>query len=319
MSEAQQPSIAHFPTIIFTSIMGMSGLSVGYYELVGTWAGFETIAVVIHSITSICLSILLVFQLIKTIKYPRVIVAEFLNPAIVGSFSTIPISFLLQAQAWNYWHITYSTYLWWTGVTCLFLINFMVFSTWLHQKTTFSKLTPIWFIPMVGNMIVGFLAKTLGQTELGWFFFSIGFMMALIMLVIMIARLIFGTPLPKAQLPSLFILMTPFAVACYAYHQLTDLIDPITRILFYGAVFFWIALASQFKYFVRLQFSLTWWAYIFPSAALVTCAYTLGHKLANPWILYFGYTVATIITLLTLYLLYKTIGWFISKKIFMAP
>ena len=111
-----QTSIAHFPTIIFTSIMGMSTLSIGYYELAESLPVLKPLAISLHIITSFCLLALLGMQLLKVIRHPQTVAQELLNPRIVGGYSTIPICFVLQAQVWSYWDLAYSEKLWFIGV-----------------------------------------------------------------------------------------------------------------------------------------------------------------------------------------------------------
>lgn len=113
--------------------------------------------------------------------------------------------------------------------------------------------------------------------ELGWFFFSLGLLFWIVLLTIIFHRLVLHDRLPVLLRPTLFILLSPPAVAFTAYVALNGNIDNFARVLFYSAVMIAVLLASLAPSFLSLSFAPTWWSFTFPIDAL-----------ANASIHYFG-------------------------------
>lgn len=129
-------------------------------------------------------------------------------------------------------------------------------------------MSPAWFIPVVGNIIVPIAGSVYAPIEVSWFFFSIGLILWIVLFTIIMYRLIFHNPLPERLLPTLFILIAPPAVGFIAYVKLTQGIDPAARILYYFALFIFILMIPQFGLLSRIKYYLSWWAYTFPTAAM---------------------------------------------------
>jgi tellurite resistance protein len=89
------------------------------------------------------------------------------------------------------------------------------------------------------------------------------------MLTIAMYRLIFHDRVSAALAPTLFILLTPPSAGFLAYMQLNGgQLDVLSRTLFCLALFVAAALVGLAPVFLRARFSLSWWAFTFPSAAL---------------------------------------------------
>jgi tellurite resistance protein len=101
-----------------------------------------------------------------------------------------------------------------------------------------------------------------------WFFFSIGVVFWLVLLSIIFYRIFFHAPLPERLLPTLFILIAPPAAGFIAYTQLISGVDSFARVQVNIALFFTLLLVSQLRRFAALSFSLSFWAYSFPLAAM---------------------------------------------------
>ncbi len=108
----------------------------------------------------------------------------------------------------------------------------------------------------------------LGYTELSWFFFSVGILFWLILLVIVFNRVFFHHPLDAHLMPTLFILIAPPAVGFISYLKLVGTLDSFGRILYFAGLFLTILLFTQIRRFLGLKFFLSWWAYSFPLAAI---------------------------------------------------
>ena len=69
-------------------------------------------------------------------------------------------------------------------------------------------------------------------------------------------------------MPTLFIFIAPPAVGFISWFNLSGGLDAFGRVLYFVGLFFTFLLLSQFSYFARIKFFLSWWAYSFPLAAI---------------------------------------------------
>jgi len=201
-----------------------------------------------------------------------------------------------------------ATRLFWVSGTALhLLISIHVINSWLHhEKFEVHHLNPAWFIPAVGNVIVPLAGVPLGFVEISWFFFSIGLMFWLVLMVIVFNRIFFHQPMPEKLLPTLFILIAPPAVGFLAYFKLVGEIDAMAQVLYNFALFITLLMLSQLPRFVRLPFFLSWWAYSFPLAAMRISSMVMAHTLGIPFYGYIGLGLLFALSALVLLLLLKT-------------
>ena len=83
--------------------------------------------------------------------------------------------------------------------------------------------------------------------------------------------------MPEKILPTFFILIPPPAIGFISYVHLNGGMDNFARMLYYFALFMTIFLLAQIKLFYTIEFSLAWWAYTFPAAA-ITLATAMMYK-----------------------------------------
>ena len=162
-----------------------------------------------------------------------------------------------------------ASFLWFIGVPVQLALTLMVLNAWIH-RTTFEvqHMSPAWFIPVVGNILVPITGVALAAYQVSWFFFSVGLLFWVLLLAIIFNRVIFHQPLTERLAPTLFILIAPPAVGFLAHTRLVGHLDTLAYVLYYSALFLGLVLVTQFRMFARLSFYLSWWAYSFPVAAL---------------------------------------------------
>jgi len=142
-------------------------------------------------------------------------------------------------------------------------------NSWITHNYEIQLASPAWFFPGVGNVIVGFAGVKLGHVETSWFFFAFGMLFWLLLSAIVLNRIIFHDQLPDRYLPTLFILLAPPAAGYISYAELSGgSFDYFARFLFHTGFFFALLLFTMVRRFLRLPFSIGWWAYGFPAAAM---------------------------------------------------
>jgi tellurite resistance protein len=304
----------NFPISFFSVILGLTGFSIAFQKVE------EIVSLPVHISTyflwlTISIFILLSFiYFIKFIKLPKEVKAEFNHPIKLNFFPTFPISFLLLSIAFLEIDKEISKYMWIIGVTILFFVTIKILSIWMEKdKFQINHISPAWFIPPVGSIVIPVSGIVHYPSELLWFFFSLGIMFWFILLIIVFNRIIFHNPLPNKLLPTLFILIAPPAIGFISYVRLIGEIDAFAKILYYFALFLTILLFSQFKMFKKIEFFLSWWAYSFPLSAISIASFLMFHKVHIVEFKFIGLAIFMILLVLIFYLLFKTIQS-ISKK-----
>ena len=261
--------LKNFPISFFAVVMGLAGTTIAWQraEKILGWNGYVSTTLLILSVL-IFLTVFAIY-LLKIIIYPREVKTEFKNITKLAFFPTISISILLLSIALLNFHSELSSCLWHIGAITHLAFSITIMSIWIrHPGLEINHMSPAWFIPVVGNIIVPIAGSVYAPIEVSWFFFSIGLILWIVLFTIIMYRLIFHNPLPERLLPTLFILIAPPAVGFIAYVKLTQGIDPAARILYYFALFIFILMIPQFGLLSRIKYYLSWWAYTFPTAAM---------------------------------------------------
>ena len=206
---------------------------------------------------------------LKVFKYRAAATLEWNHPVKMSFVPTFSIALILLSIGWLPWSESYSKLLWTLGTALHLMLTLHILTQWMHQpKFELLHLNPAWFIPLVGNVLVPIAGVHHAPVEVSWFFFSIGIVFWPVLLAIIFNRVIFHGSLPDRLLPTLFILIAPPAVGFLSYLSLTGEVDAFARVLYFIALFFTLLVLVQWRWFLRIRFFLSWWAYSFPLAAI---------------------------------------------------
>jgi tellurite resistance protein len=260
-------AIAHLPVALFAAVMGVSGLGLVWRDAAGMWSMPSAIGETILILGAAIYGVLLLSYGVKMARYPAAVRAEFNDPVTGTFFPTFSIATMLLASAALPFAPGLARDLWLAGSGLTFVITLVIIRRWVLYGAALHHVTPQWFMPVVGNIVAPLAAPALGYTELGWFFFSVGLTFWIVLLTLIFYRLVFGERLPAVLRPTLFILLSPPAVAFSAYIALNGQIDGFARVLFFTAVLVALLLVSLARSFISLQFAATWWSFTFPCDA----------------------------------------------------
>ena len=300
-----QNRLEHFPIPFFAMVMGLSGTALALHAA-EQHSGSEPIASqLILALAVGAFVILAGFYALKAIRYPGAVVAEWRHPVKLSFFPALTISILLIATAIRAMSMDVARVLWIIGTIGQAGLTLAVLSNWIgHRTFQTMHISPAWFIPAVGNVIVPVAGVSFGFVETSWVFFSAGIIFWLVLLVLVMNRLIFHDPLPARMVPTVAILIAPPAVAFLSWLQLNGgVLDGAARLL-YGMTLVFAALAlTQVMKLKGLPFALSWWALSFPVAALTIATFRFAELAkssvhANGAILALAVLLAIVATLL---------------------
>jgi tellurite resistance protein len=279
-------------------VMGLSGLSIALQQADRLMAGLHGIGTAIALLSTGVFVILCGLYAAKAIRFPAAVREELSHPVKMSFGASFTVSLVLLSIALYASAPAVSWWLWAVGSGLHLVFTLYVLNAWIYQ-THFEihHISPAWFIPVVGNILVPVAGVTHGAQELSWFYFSIGLLFWIVLFTLIVYRMIFHHPLPDKLLPTLFILIAPPAVGFIAYVKLSGGIDAFAHVLYYGALFLTLLLFMQLPRFLRLPFFLSWWAYSFPLAAM-TVATLVMHK--HTGLMLFGGLAAILLAMLVL-------------------
>lgn len=306
MSESNK--LQFLPVSFFSMVMGLAGLTIAWRKMQDILQVDWGLDAVLGILSAGVFLILALLYLIKIGQHRAAVLAELRHPVKLNFFPTISISLILLSVVAFPFSFSLANGLWMAGVILHLLLTHYVMYSWLHHEHyEIHHINPAWFIPVVGNAMVPIVGVPLGYAELSWFFFSIGIVFWLVLFVIIFYRVLFHNPLSDKLMPTFFILIAPPAVGFIAYEKLNGDIDNFARVLYYCGLFLTLLLLAQAPRFLKLPFSLTWWAYSFPIAAITIATFVMFQDTGVVLFQTIGMGLLTLLSLMVAYLLYRTV------------
>ena len=305
--KAEENRLKHFPIMMFAIIMGMGGLSITY-EKAGLWLGFpHIIGQVLTIVTTIIFAIVTFIYILKYIKYPQAVKNEFNHPVRINFFAAISISMLMLAIMYKETNVNISMVFWYPAVALHFFLTMHTIKNWINNNQELAHSNPAWFIPIVGNVLVPVGGVGFASTGVLMYFFSVGMFFWLVLFAIILNRIIFHHQLAVKFMPTLFILIAPPAVGFLAYYKLYHELDAFAVFLFNMALFFTFLIAFMYKNFMKIKYFISWWAFVFPVAAMAISAMLMYHITKDPTIMYLSYIMVGVVTVVISIVIYHTI------------
>lgn len=299
--------LEHFPISFFAMVMGCTGFAMAAQKI---QTFFTPPKLLLYAPLLFSTALFLVITLIYLMKFfvaPENVKKEFNHPIKIHFFPTFSISLLLLSSAYLDMNHYISKFLWAAGTFLHLLFTIAIVSRWMHH-TTFKiiHLNPSWFIPAVGNILIPLSGIVHGPRDVSWFFFSIGFIFWVILLVVVFYRIIFHEPMEEKLLPTLFILIAPPAVGFIALYKLSGSINDFGKVLYFFALFLTMLLFTQFRIFKKIKFFLSSWAYSFPLAAICNASFIMYNESKMEIYKHFYFSFLILVLLLISKFTYQT-------------
>jgi tellurite resistance protein len=261
--------LANYPVTVFAIVMGLAGLTLALQAgevAFGRGAGLSRAAL---ALTLAVLGAVTLGYGLKALVHPAAVAAEWRHPVRIAFFPAMSISLLLVAAALLPHAPGVARGVWLAGATLQGGLALAVIGAWIgHRPFQPGQMTPAWFIPAVGNVIVPIAGVPLGHVEISWLFWSGGMMFWVVLLTLVMNRLMFHDPLPGRMVPTLMILVAPPAVGFVAWLRLTGGVGSFGHFLLSVAYVFALIVLTQAPKLRAVPFALSWWALSFPLAAL---------------------------------------------------
>ncbi len=308
--------LEHFPVSFFAMVMGLSGLTLAWHKGGEALGMGDEISLVLGFVALFAFIALMAIYTAKALRYPNAIKDELKHPIKLSFFPAISISLILLSACFLPAVPSFAHGVWLVGIILHLSLMLFVLNSWInHGHFKIAHINPSWFIPAVGNVMVPISGVTFGYTEISWFYFSVGMIFWIILLVIVFNRILFHDPLPVRLLPTMFILIAPPAIGFVSWVKLVGDVDSFARILYYIGLFFTLFLLTQALRFFKLPFFLSWWAYSFPLAAMTIATFVMHEKTAIAGFYALALALLGLLTAVIAVLVYKTFKAILGKQI----
>ncbi|MBN9673554.1 SLAC1 anion channel family protein [Roseibium aggregatum] len=306
-SEVAVSRLEHYPVTFFAIGMGMLGLTLALRAAEHGWHLPVTTSGAVLALSCVLLAAVAFGYLLKAIKVPGAVAAEWRHPVKIAFFPTVSISSILLSIAFLPLVPGLAHFFWIAGTLVQGGLALAVIGSWIgHRPFQTPHLSPAWFIPAVGNVLVPIAGVPLGYTDLSWLFFSAGLMFWIVLLTLVMNRLVFHDPLPGRLVPTLSILIAPPAVCFVSWTHLSTEPGAFGQILLdLGYVFFLIVL-TQVPRFRTIPFALSWWALSFPVAALSIASFVHAQAAGSDAHRLIGTGLLAVLAAVIAFLLFRT-------------
>ncbi len=269
VAPAAAPRAAVYPPVgVFASVMGIAGLGLAWRDAASVINAPAAIGEALLALAALLFIILAGIYATKSIRATALVRAEYADAASSSYFGTIIIAVSLLAAAAVPYSTELATVLWIIAVVTGAGLLLALLGTWIAEPVPTAKITPAWFIPMVGNATTAYAGTALGHYDAAWASFGIAMIFWLALQPLVFYRLIFAEPLPPRAAPTLGVLVSSPAVMASAFFELNRGGGPVFAILLFSAVCLTLLVVRLWRLTRGMGFSVTAWGYTFPAAAL---------------------------------------------------
>jgi len=273
------PPLAHLGPQWFVPVMGWGGLALAWHRA-SDWLGqtADAVATVCAILAAAIFVTVLLASLVRWRRHPSALAQDLQHPVRHAFAAALPVGLILLStnavallgpQPWI-------VLPWLIGVLLQTIVLTWVVARWLSGAKQWPGVTPVLYIPVVGNVLVPLAGVPLDWPMLSWFFFGIGIFFWPVLTALLLVRQILQ-PMPDRLQPSWFILIAPPAVGALSAATLGA--PPPVAMAGLGIAALCAAVAvSRAPSILRQPFAMPFWAMSFPVTALAA----LLLRLAGP-------------------------------------
>eukprot|EP00249_Psilotum_nudum_P010142 c22359_g1_i1 orf=688-2631(+) len=218
------------------------------------------------------LKCLFYFEAVRREYYHPVRVNFFFAPWIASMFLTIGVSPVIATSI--------NPALFWVFMVPITMLELKIYGQWLSggERKLSKMANPSLHLSVVGNFVGAILGTLAGQREAAIFYWAVGLAHYLVLFVTLYQRLPTNEALPRELHPVFFLFIAAPSTASVAWEGIAGHFDMVSRITYFVALFLFTSLIVRVNLFRGIRFSVTWWAYTFPTTAvsIATVKYSDG-------------------------------------------
>lgn len=304
---AEKPLLARLSISMFSMVMGIGGLSNAWGAAHHVFGLPLVISQVLLLIAVLSFVLLVLLHLAKLGFCFAEVVEEFAHPVRSSFFPAVSVAMIVLSIGVRAYSTDLAEVLWWLGASMHLAFAVTLIRRWILHAQDENVLTPAWFIPVVGNILVPVGGVPLGHVEISWFFFSIGLIFWLSFFTIVLHRVLFVPVMSQRSMPTLFILLAPPSIGLSAYLAFTGGQAGALGDMFYClALFIAILLASLGRHLAHGPFFMSWWAMTFPADGWAGASLLYYQARPSTYTLVIAAVALTVATLIVAWIVVRT-------------
>jgi tellurite resistance protein len=275
--------------------MGWSGLSQAWLRADNLFGEAATgLGLACALIASLIFVLLCVACIARLQAHPLAVANDLKHPVRHAFMATLPISIMLLATIgiglfWNTSRNldTALTFAWCVGSVLELAATVWVLGRWLKRGEDgglqWATFTPVFFIPVVGNVLAPLGGVPIGLGAWATAQFGIGLLLWPVLQTLLIVRMVQAGPLPDRMSPTLFILLAPPSVVALSLLQL-QAPDSVAWAIWGMGLFFLGWVLTQIETIRSQPFGMPNWAMSFPMAAFTILTLRLSQANGGGWL-----------------------------------
>ncbi|KAH7416041.1 hypothetical protein KP509_14G072500 [Ceratopteris richardii] len=283
------PFLMRFPVSCFSICMGF-GIQTVLWKTLSTikWLPFmhipKYVNLILWCLGSFLTLILFITYISKCILYPRLIRWEFTHPIRSNFFFAPWIACMwLTVGTPDAIATTINPIFWLLLMAPIMLLNVRIYGQWLSEGRRLSEsANPGTHLSLVGNFVGALLAATTGWKEIARFFWVIGLVHYLVLIVTLYQRSPTAPVLPKNLRPYFFLFVSAPSSASASWCALSGRFDMVSRSCLFLAFYLYMLLIVKINFFRGFKFSVAWWAYAFPLTSFANASLHYSVEVGNP-------------------------------------
>lgn len=279
----------------FAMVMGWSGLAQAWLRstpLLGDEA--QGLGLVAGAFALWVFVLLCAASLVRWWAHPLAVLADVRHPVRHAFMAALPISMMLLATLgvglfWhtNPWLDSLMAITWWIGSLLELAATVWVLGRWLKPKEEgglqWPALTPVMFIPIVGNVLAPLAGVPLGASAWATAQMAVGLMLWPILVALLLVRLSQAGPLPPKMTPTLFVTLAPPSVLGLSLMQL-GASDLWVWGMWGVALFFFLLCCTRLGDLRTQPFGMSHWGMSFPLAAFSALSLRVSQLEDGAWL-----------------------------------
>ncbi|AHF80760.1 TDT family transporter [Thermococcus paralvinellae] len=294
-------SVKEFAPSWFASVMGTGALALVSLAYSSKVSILKSVAVGLTYLNTALFFILLVPWVLRWFKYKENALKDLYHPVICHFYGTIAIALLVLSADYLLIlkNLTLAKAFWLIGMPLTIFFAFLIpYLMFIQERIDIKNVTPAWFIPPVGLIVIPLSGGALMNTFSGiwkevmvfvnYFAWGAGFFLYLALFAIVMHRFIAHEPLPCGIAPAIWINLGPIGAGTSTLYMLVKNSEFITMkepflafgLIFWGFGIWWFVMAVIMTlHYIRklnLPYSLAWWAFIFPLGAYVSATHNVA-------------------------------------------
>ncbi|WP_101048634.1 C4-dicarboxylate ABC transporter [Macromonas nakdongensis] len=276
----------------FSPVMGLCGLALAWRSAtpaLGEMATGGTL--VLAGLALLVFVAVAAASLLRWQRHPQALAEDLQHPVRHAFVATVPVSLMLLATCAHALGLGGGAVqaVWWTGSLLQWWATLWVLGRWLAPQTgpqaaaggLWPGLTPVLFVPVVGNVVAPLAGVGLGHPVWAVAQFGVGALFWPVVLTLVLARRLAHGPLPDRLLPTWAIALAPPSVIGLALLQLQAPL-PLAMACWGVALFTLLWVGAQGQRMVAQPFGLLFWAWSFPLAAFSALTLQLADRQGLP-------------------------------------